>query len=489
MNCGTCGAVQPDWAGSCGQCGAELTDEIQQGPAGPPLPAATAYPPPRRRRPGAMAAVAAVVVVLGALVLAGWQQHWPPGVFGRGAQPLAWRVAEAPLPADAAPADSQFAGLNDVACSGAGNCVGVGYYVSGTDHSTRGLVETLSHGTWTPSTLPDPTTGQGAFFDLDGIACPKEGTCVAVGGWFDPKHAGGPVIDTLSKGTWASAGVPLPGDADWGKSAFLSQVACPAPGRCVAVGWYTDQDGHGRAMIDTLSGGTWASAKAPLPAGAAPRAVTSSTLPTALLVVKCPAAGSCVAAGDYTDENGAGQGLIDTLSGGTWTAARAPLPGGAAASPTAYLWALTCPARGACVAVGHYTGRQGQSQGLIESQSGGTWSPATASLPAGAAANQEWSESQPIGLSMAACPAAGTCVAGGSYIARNGSVAGLIDTLSGGTWTARRAPLPADAAAAKQDVFLGSATCPAVGDCVAVGSYKTRGGGNQGLIETAKPAG
>jgi uncharacterized membrane protein YvbJ len=66
MNCGNCGAVQPDPARFCSQCGTELTAGNQRWQA----PAA-AYPP-RRRRPQALAAVvAAVVVVLGALVVAG----------------------------------------------------------------------------------------------------------------------------------------------------------------------------------------------------------------------------------------------------------------------------------------------------------------------------------------------------------------------------------------------------------------------------------
>ena len=64
---------------------------------------------------------------------------------------------------------------------------------------------------------------------------------------------------------------------------------------------------------------------------------------------------------------GAVDGAIDTLSGGTWTAATAPLPSGAATTKqqTYFNWSV-CPAPGNCVAVGSYTSSDGSSQALIE---------------------------------------------------------------------------------------------------------------------------
>src|SRR5581483_956234 len=167
---------------------------------------------------------------------------------------------------------------------------------------------------------------------------------------------------------------------------------------------------------------------------------SSSNLPTALFAVRCPAAGACVATGEYTDHQGHTQGLIDMQSGGTWRPARAPLPGDATtADPSAYLWGIACPAPGTCIASGHYTGRNGRSQGLIETLSGGAWTAQAAPLPADAAASQKWTQDQPTGLVVAACSADGTCVTGGSYTARNGAVEAVIDTRSGGTWKAARA--------------------------------------------------
>ncbi len=536
MYCSNCGAAQPDRTRFCTRCGAQVADagrdepSPRQAPAygapdrypppgGSPYEPAGGYPPPypgpppadpryarppqpadpryaprpRRRLRGTVAAAAAVVVVLGGLAVAGWREHWPAAVFGKAApQALAWSAAQAPLPADAAQTSSQNAALFDVACPSVQNCVAVGDYIpsdsGGTDGSSKALAETLSDGTWTPTAvpvnLPDPS--QVTYLNLDGVACPAAGACVAIGFYDDNQGIEKPVTATLSGGTWTSAIPPLPGNANQ-KSALLSQVACPARGTCVATGWYTDQNGDTQGLIETLTGGTWTADQAPLPAGAVPQKASSSELATGLYEVKCPAVGNCVAAGNYTGQNGSSQGLIDTLSDGTWTATRAPLPADAAANPVVYLLGIACPAPGTCLAGGRYTGQDGRGRDLAETLSGGIWTPAAVPVPADAAANQKWSITQITGITAVACEVAGSCVAAGSYSLANGTVQGVIDTLSGGTWMAARALLPAGAAVAKQYVFFDSAVCPAAGHCLAVGGYIVQNGSTQALIETADP--
>jgi hypothetical protein len=427
-------------------------------------------------------------VVLAVLAVAGWREHWPAAVFGRPAAPaLAWSAAQAPLPANAARTGTSDAGLNDVVCSSPRSCLAVGYYDSnGSGSGQSGLIETLSGGTWTPSVpaIDVAPAGQGSFIVLIAVACPAAGSCVAVGSTSNDRGATRPLIQTLSGGTWTTAAAPLPADADQATSASLDTVSCPAPGTCAAAGWYAAAGGDRQALIETLSGGAWSAAKAPLPADARPVSSTAS-LATALWLVTCPTIGSCVAVGDYQDRNGRYQGLIERLSGGTWTPIRAPLPGDAAANPAAYLFGLACPATGTCVAVGHYNSGNGQSENLIESLSGGTWTPSAGPLPAGAPARQKWSASTLPGFDAIACPAAGDCVAAGTDSGRNAAVAGMIDTLSGGTWSAAQAPLPAGAGVSgKSGAFFGGASCPAPGDCIAVGGYETQSGGYNGVIET-----
>ena len=84
----------------------------------------------------------------------------------------------------------------------------------------------------------------------------------------------------------------------------------------------------------------------------------------------CPSASSCVAAGDYTDSSGNGQGLLVTGSGTSWTAAEAPLPANAAADPVAGLGSVACPSASSCVTAGVYDDSSGNRQGLLVTGSG-----------------------------------------------------------------------------------------------------------------------
>lgn len=434
-----------------------------------------------------------VVVVVAAVAVTGWRVHWPAVLFGSAAPPppLAWSAARAPLPADATKTASEDAFFNDVACPGINSCVAVGLYESGTDAATvHGLIETLSGGTWTPAVAPGtlPGAGQATYVTLDGIACQSMAECVAVGVYVDAHGNARPLAETRSGGSWKSSGPPLPPDADPSKTMLLNEVACPSAGTCVAGGWYTDQNGDSQGLIETLADGKWTAARAPVPLDAGPHKVSSSTLSTDLVAVRCPAAGTCVATGNYTDFGGATEAMIDTLADGTWTSVRAPLPPDAGADPVAFLWGLTCQAPGSCLAAGHYNDRKGQSRDLVATLSGGVWTPTATPLPADATASQKWNLGAATGLTAVACQSAGACAAEGSYFARGGRFEGVIASLSGGTWTAVRAPLPAGAAAASQVIFFSSTVCPAPGSCFAVGAYKAANGSTQGLIETAAPA-
>jgi len=125
--------------------------------------------------------------------------------------------------------------------------------------------------------------------------------------------------------TLAATAAPLPENAASMEGVSLqSDPACPAVGSCVAVGSYEDTGGDNRGLIETLSDGTWSAIQAPLP--------TNAEYGVALDAVVCPSVGFCVAVGSYqSDETGPDgsdsyEGLIETLSGGTWTAAEAPVP-------------------------------------------------------------------------------------------------------------------------------------------------------------------
>ena len=117
--------------------------------------------------------------------------------------------------------------------------------------------------------------------------------------------------------------------------------------------------GTGQGMLLTEISGVWASGrKATLPAGAGtdPEAGIGS--------VSCTAAGNCSAAGGYTDTSNSDQGLMLTQTAGTWGPGRkAGLPVGAATSPVVELSSVSCFSAGNCAAVGEYNDSSGQQGG------------------------------------------------------------------------------------------------------------------------------
>ncbi|MGC8499498.1 MAG: hypothetical protein ACP5OV_08415 [Acidimicrobiales bacterium] len=162
----------------------------------------------------------------------------------------------------------------------------------------------------------------------------------------------------------------------------------------------------------------------------------------------------------------------------TWgRAIRAVLPSGASGLPQGYLPTLACPAAGDCVAAGLYADATGAPRGLVLTESAGRWlAPRTIAAPAGAAAHPG------LTPSAVACAAVGWCAVVGSYQSASGTTLAFTWSESAGRWgTTREAPLPANAATAGQLAQLHEVACPAVGHCVAVGTYVTTRGATSGL--------
>jgi endoglucanase len=323
-----------------------------------------------------------------------------------------WTPAEAPVPANASGTPDTY--LSSVTCPASGSCTAGGDY-SDTSGGVDPLIETLSGGTWTPSELPQPGNAAVApNAGLFAVSCPF-GSCTAVGYYFDSSSTMQGLIETGSGSTWTAAEAPLPANAGSNPHVILASVNCPALGSCTAVGSYTDTSDNSQALIETLSGGTWTAAQAPLPANA------GSGQGGDLQSVTCLTGDSCTAVGGYFDAGGNSQGMVDTFTDGTWTAVQAPVPANAGTNPLVSLGSVTCLADGSCTAVGSYTDTSGNGQAMIDTFSGGTWTAAEAALEAN-------SVSSPYSfLSAVDCPAAGSCTAVGTYVDALGDE-GLIDT-------------------------------------------------------------
>jgi hypothetical protein len=270
--------------------------------------------------------------------------------------------------------------------------------------------------------------------------------------------------------TWTSDGTLPPG--------LAFSVAGVLSGTLAQAGTFTFEvkatDTYGRyasgqvpVTVNPASGngsatGTWTTAEAPLPANAASDASVLSLGPAA-----CPSISVCVVAGRTTDHP-----ELLTGSGTSWTATEAPVPAGAG---NPWIHALACASASACVATGSYADSSGNTHGMLITGSGTSWTAITAPLPPDAGAGQA------ANLWFVAC--ASTCVATGNYVDSSGYFQGLILTGFGASWTATKAPQPANASSLSE-VSVGSVACPSATTCVTIGGYTDSAGNQQAMLIT-----
>ena len=398
-----------------------------------------------------------------------------------------WTALKAPLPADAGSGFLYSDSLSAVSCPSASYCVAVGGYTD-TSKDLRGLLVTWSGGAWTATqaplpanALPDDTSSPGNY--VSGVSCASASYCLAVGSYETTDHTLEGLLLTWSGGKWTAVEAPLPDNAISQPGVSLHGVSCPSATSCVVVGQYEDVNGGRDGVLLTWSGGDWTATRAPIPDNG--RSIGSN-----LLGVSCPSATSCVAAGTYNQEAfGDRWGELLTWSGGDWIATQAPLPANAAddSSPdnlnqAATLSGISCPSTSFCMADGVYEDKSQTGDGLLLTLSDGTWSATQAPIPEGGLY-------YPISGSPNAaisCPSVSYCVGSGTYLSgvSTDSVVGEGELLtwSGGAWAATQAPLPADATSTGG---LTDVSCASESFCVAVGDYTDSSNNVDSLLLTS----
>jgi hypothetical protein len=319
-------------------------------------------------------------------------------------------------------------------------------------------------------TVPLPagaSTAVPAPGNIEAISCPSAGACVAGGDYYDTATDQQALAETETGGVWTATKVNLSGvSPNSDPFAELQQISCPAAGSCVAVGDYEDSSHTQQGMIVTQSGGTWTVAKVALPSGAAPNPQVEFDGLT------CASVGNCVAVGFYGDGAGEQQGLVLSETNGSWTSSKVSLSGlsVSATNPDVLLTAVSCPDAGDCVAVGSYWDTSNHSQDLMLSDTNGTWTAHKADL-----SKLPSVASNPYAyLSAVSCPSTGNCIAVGTYSDGSSRTQALAVGESAGTWSpAGKVTLPsnADTVGANSDTALNAVSCSSAGNCAAVGSY------------------
>ena len=269
----------------------------------------------------------------------------------------------------------------------------------------------------------------------------------------------------------ASTRLPVPADALGSGQPAIASISCGGVGFCVAVGYYyvpLSGGGQGPAgLVETWSGGTWTATRAPEPAG-------SNGLGS-LQGVSCSGT-TCAAYGSYpTGQSTSGyMGLIRSGTG-TWTAKAVGPPAGdtfvaANSGATQPINGVGCfGAGGTCALVGNGLNASSQGRGWAGTYQNGVWVTQETNVPLDATGQASWFH----GLSCGG----GVCQAAGGYVSSAGWEP-LIATVNGDGSTNSpnmHVPIPQNTT---EIVDINGVSCDGGGACAAYGSYYTSGGSN-----------
>lgn len=328
---------------------------------------------------------------------------------------------------------------------------------------------------------------------LDAMDCSSAGNCVAAGMYtlmntsFDPVHSGG-FIAVQTNGVWSTP-IEIPGlasltDVTQG-GPQINSISCVGSNYCVLVGavpvFVSGETNYAdpnlwccrRAFSAVLSNGVLSNA-ALLPG----LATTGESWPNN---VKCFSAGNCITTG-LKRVGGTATLFSSSLSNGTWSSATT-IPGTDAMAPWHSWWDLqfrsmgttnlSCPSAGNCTLAGHMLKTVGASEvhkAYVVEMTNGTWStlstiPGVESLGAGTSTS----------VSSIDCPAAGECVAIGSFRS-SVNVGGRFDqpyvaVKTNGTWGTATQLSGLDYT--REAIDFGSnwkVSCSGVGECAVAGN-------------------
>ena len=155
------------------------------------------------------------------------------------------------------PAGASNSALFGISCPMVAGCIAVGYAT--TSPKSAALVDTYTGGTWTPTALH-----QGfAFPGLEAVWCASMTSCVAVGDVGSLGANGAqPLAETLTDGTWTPTSPPLP---ETGITGSLDAISCVTTESCVAGGFFMDSEDNTYGLLEALSNGTWTPEVGPTP--------------------------------------------------------------------------------------------------------------------------------------------------------------------------------------------------------------------------------
>ncbi len=253
-----------------------------------------------------------------------------------------------------------------ISCASAGNCTAGGFYGDSHRH-VQGFVVSESKGHWGKA-IGVPGLGglnKGGDITHISVSCGSAGNCSVGGDYLDGSGHTQAFIANENKGHWGKA-IEVPGTKTLNKGGFavVSSLSCSPGGNCSAGGFYLIKHADGQGFVVSEKNGTWGKAIEIPHLGRLNKGAE-----VAEFSVSCGAAGNCVAAGDYLDnEEGQFHGFVVSQAKGAWDQAM-QLPGFKALKARfSHIGGISCPSPGHCAAIGSYRDHTGHEQGFVASQ-------------------------------------------------------------------------------------------------------------------------
>jgi hypothetical protein len=307
--------------------------------------------------------------------------------------------------------------VNGLACPAAGYCITVGGYSTAAAGGPI-FAASQARGKWAraaklklPGNASKPLSA-----DLLAVSCASRGNCTAVG-TYDAKRSGVAVSFlmgvTATHGHWGTAQqIALPANSDPGSSFLttLGSVSCRAPGDCVAGGGYFNDTDGAVPLSATEAGGHWRTA---VPVQLPANFMAEETLPQPIQGISCRA-GACTGVGDYLP-SGPQKAFAGTGSGGKFGVLKEILavPPRVGSAAITNLDSVSCPAAGLCVAAGNYIKGSSAVQGMTMFGAGSRMGHAAGiTLPL----NSPTGAGKSSTLSAVSCSDASYCVTVGYYV-------------------------------------------------------------------------
>jgi hypothetical protein len=408
--------------------------------------------------------LAVLAIAVGSALIAGGGAAVPArAAAGAASGPRGhWGPAQAVRGAVAGAATpASVAEVTALSCRSAGNCTGGGSF-SDAKGMSQGFVVSAKRDRWgTAIQLLGPSDAVSSM--VNAVSCSGAGNCLAAGSFLGTGEFSHAFLVQQANGAWGAAAA-VPGlDAINKGSAEVDATACPAKGSCVAVGGFSDSKGNTTVFVTEQVGAVWLDAQ--------PLKGLDFLNRRGLAFVhalSCPLPGDCVAVGSYLGQGGFTQAFEAEQVNGTWEDAQ-PVSGVPSLnSGNSNAAAVACASLGNCAVSGTYTDAQHKVQVFVVDEKAGSWQLAE-QVPGMPAINNNGAGNEDAAATSLSCPTAGNCALAGFVTGPDQQHAAFVDDERNGGWQQAQTLGGSGTVVTPVASEAHSVSCAAPGDCVVGG--------------------